>query len=114
MWPDDNYGYMKRVSNAAEQKRSGRSGVYYHLSYLGTPHDNLWIATTAPMLMYEELLKAYTAGADRYWLLNVGDIKPMEIEIQQFFDMAYDFASFTYDNANHYQARWLARHFGLH
>ena len=111
VWPDDNYGYMKRVSNTAEQKRSGRSGVYYHLSYLGTPHDNLWIATTAPMLMYEELLKAYTAGADRYWLLNVGDIKPMEIEMQHFFDMAFDFPTFTYDNANRYQAGWLAQLF---
>ena len=111
VWPDDNYGYMKRVSNEAEQKRSGRSGVYYHLSYLGTPHDNLWIATTAPMLMYEELLKAYTAGADRYWLLNVGDIKPMEIEMQQFFDMAYNFNAFSYDNVNRYQAEWLARTF---
>ena len=60
VWPDDNYGYMKRVSNPSEQKRKGGSGVYYHLSYLGTPHDNLWIATTAPMLMYEELLKAYS------------------------------------------------------
>ena len=111
VWPDDNYGYMKRVSNAEEQRRSGRAGVYYHLSYLGTPHDNLWIATTAPMLMYEELKKAYDAGADRYWLLNVGDIKPMEIEVQQFFDMAYDFASFSYDNVNDYQAQWLAKVF---
>ena len=111
VWPDDNYGYMKRVSNSKEQQRKGGSGVYYHLSYLGTPHDNLWIATTAPMLMYEELLKAYTAGADRYWLLNVGDIKPMEIEVQHFFDMAYDFASFNYDNVNRYQAEWLAKTF---
>ena len=113
VWPDDNYGYMKRVSNVTEQRRSGHSGVYYHLSYLGTPHDYLWISTTPPMLMYEELLKAYTAGADRYWLLNVGDIKPMEIEIQQFFDMAYDFKSFSYDNVNAYQARWLAKEFGV-
>jgi len=112
VWPDDNYGYMKRVSNADERKRGGRSGVYYHISYLGTPHDNLWIATTAPMLMYEELLKAYAAGGDRYWLLNVGDIKPMEIETQMFFDMAYDFASFTYDNVNDYQAAWLSSLFG--
>lgn len=112
VWPDDNYGYMKRVSNHEEQRRSGHSGVYYHLSYCGVPHDNLWIATTAPMLMYEELLKAYTAGADRYWLLNVGDIKPMEIETQMFMDMAYDFDSFSYDNANSYQAQWLAKVFG--
>jgi hypothetical protein len=108
VWPDDNYGYMKRVSNAEEQRRGGHSGVYYHISYLGTPHDNLWIATTAPMLMYEELLKAYTAGADRYWLLNVGDLKPMEIETQQFLDMAYDFQRFSYENVNSYQAEFLA------
>ncbi len=112
VWPDDNYGYMKRVSNANERQRSGGSGVYYHLSYLGTPHDNLWIATTAPMLMYEELKKAYDAGAQRYWLLNVGDIKPMEIEMQQFFDMAWNLTSFSYDNANRYQARWMATIFG--
>ena len=114
VWPDDNYGYMKRVSNAAEQKRSGRAGVYYHLSYCGVPHDNLWLATTAPMLMYEELKKAYDAGADRYWLLNVGDIKPMEIEMQQFFDMAYDFSAFSYDNVNSYQAKWLSSVFNTH
>ena len=111
VWPDDNYGYMKRVSNTVEQQRKGHSGVYYHLSYCGMPHDNLWISTTAPMLMYEELLKAYTAGADRYWLLNVGDIKPMEIEMQQFFDMAYDFKTFSYDNVNNYQAQWIAKVF---
>ncbi|MCQ2196408.1 MAG: glycosyl hydrolase 115 family protein [Bacteroidaceae bacterium] len=112
VWPDDNYGYMKRVSNSLERKRGGRSGVYYHLSYLGTPHDNLWIPSTAPMLMYEELLKAYQAGADRYWLLNVGDIKPLEVETQMFFDMAYDFKRFNYENANTYQAEWLAKVFG--
>ncbi len=112
VWPDDNYGYMKRVSNDKERRRSGGSGVYYHLSYLGTPHDNLWISTTAPMLMYEELLKAYTAGADRYWLLNVGDIKPMEVEMQHFFDMAWNLPAFTYDNVNRYQAAWLAKVFG--
>lgn len=112
VWPDDNYGYMKRVSNEAERQRKGGSGVYYHLSYLGTPHDNLWIATTAPALMYEELKKAYDAGADRYWLLNVGDIKPMEVEMQQFFSMAWNFDTFTYENVNRYQAQWLASVYG--
>lgn len=112
VWPDDNYGYMKRVSDAKERQRTGGAGVYYHLSYLGSPHDNLWIATTAPMLMYEELKKAYDAGARRYWLLNVGDIKPMEIEMQQFFDMAWRLDDFGYDNVNGYQAQWLDRVFG--
>ena len=112
VWPDDNYGYIKRVSNAKEQKRKGGSGVYYHLSYCGTPHDYLWLSTTAPQLMYEEMRKAYSAGADRYWLLNVGDIKPMEIETQMFMDMAWNFNVFSYQNANKYQAQWLASVFG--
>ncbi len=112
VWPDDNYGYMKRVSNAVEQQRKGAAGVYYHISYLGTPHDNLWIGTTAPALMYEELKKAYDAGANRYWLLNVGDIKPLEMEIQQFFDMAWDVKGFNYGNVNRHQAKWLANIYG--
>ena len=112
VWPDDNYGYMKRVSNSEEHMRSGGSGVYYHLSYLGTPHDNLWISTMAPVLMYEELKKAHDAGADRYWLLNVGDIKPMELDMQLFFSMAWDLPAFTYENVNSYQAQWLAGVYG--
>ena len=112
VWTDDNYGYMKRVPDAAERQRSGGNGVYYHLSYLGTPHDYLWVNTTPPMLMYSELKKAYDAGADRYWLLNVGDIKPMELGVQMFMDMAWDFDSFSYENANGYQAEWLASVFG--
>lgn len=112
VWTDDNYGYMKRVSNEEERKRSGGNGVYYHLSYLGAPHDYLWLNTTAPALMYEELKKAYDAGADRYWLLNVGDIKPMELGVQMFMDMAWKFDDFSYENANNYQAKWLASLFG--
>lgn len=112
VWVDDNYGYMKRVSDANERKRSGRAGVYYHLSYLGIPHDYLWLNTTAPTLMYEELKKSYDAGADRYWLLNVGDIKPMEMGMQTFFDMAWDFSSFDIHNVNNHQANMLAGIFG--
>ena len=112
VWPDDNYGYMKRVSNAEEKNRKGGSGVYYHLSYLGTPHDYLWVCTTPPVLMYEELMKAYEAGSDRYWLLNVGDIKPMELGMQTFFDLAWDVSAFNYENINSHQASWLASVFG--
>ena len=112
VWPDDNYGYMKRVSNEAERSRSGGAGVYYHLSYLGTPHDYLWVCTTPPVLMYEELLKAYKAGGDRYWLLNVGDIKPMELAVQEFFDMAWEMEAFDMERAKDYQAQWLAGVFG--
>lgn len=104
IWPDDNYGYLKSVSSPAERLRSGSSGVYYHTSYLGTPHDYLWLCTTPPAMMYTELKKAYDCGADRYWLLNVGDIKPAELDTQTFFDMAWDFGSFSHENVNRYQA----------
>ena len=113
VWVDDNYGYIKRLSNPEEQKRSGRSGVYYHTSYLGAPHDYLWLSTTPPVLMYEELKKAYDTGADRYWLLNVGDIKPMELAISTFFDMAWDLDKFNYDNINKYQATLMGDIFGV-
>ena len=112
VWVDDNYGYLKRVSNPEEQKRSGGSGVYYHLSYLGAPHDYLWQNTTPPVLMYEELKKAYDAGADRYWLLNVGDIKPMELGIQTFMDMAWNIHDFSFEKARTHQAQFLASLFG--
>ena len=112
VWPDDNYGYLKRVSNPEEQKRSGGSGVYYHVSYLGAPHDYLWIATTPPVLMYEELKKAYDNGADRYWLLNVGDIKPSELEMKTFFDMARDIDAYDIKSINRHQSEFLASIYG--
>lgn len=112
VWVDDNYGYMKRLSSPGERKRSGEAGVYYHLSYLGMPHDYLWLCTTAPVLMYEELKKAYDTGAKRYWLVNVGDIKPAELGIQTFLDFAWDVSSLDYTGINRYQSRFLARTFG--
>ena len=112
VWPDDNYGYIKRVSNPEEQKRSGGSGVYYHVSYLGAPHDYLWIATTPPVLMYEELKKAYDNGADRYWLLNVGDIKPSELAMKTFFDLARDIDKYDIKSINHHQSEFLASIYG--
>lgn len=113
IWPDDNYGYMKSVSSPAERLRSGSSGVYYHTSYLGTPHDYLWLCTTPPAMMYTELKKAYDCGADRYWLLNVGDIKPAELDTQTFFDMAWNFSGFSHENANRYQASLVSDWCGI-
>lgn len=112
VWADDNYGYMKQLSNETEQKRSGRSGVYYHASYLGIPHDYLWISSTIPDLMYEELHKAYKTGADRLWLLNAGDIKSCELPVTLFLQMAYSIDSFNYNNAPLFPAKWLAKQFG--
>ena len=112
VWSEDDFGYIKRLSNSEERKRSGRSGVYYHVSYWGPPKHYLWIATTPPALMYEELEKAYRATADRLWVVNVGDIKPEEYHITLFMDMAYDIERFNFDNINTHSVDFLCRMFG--
>lgn len=94
VWPDDNYGYIHRLNSEKEVTRPGRSGVYYHASYWGRPHDYLWLPSTHPSLVREEMIKAYESGADRLWVLNVGDIKPQEYNMQQFLDMAWNPAPF--------------------
>lgn len=112
IWPDDNYGYMKRLSSPDEQKRSGRSGVYYHASYLGRPHDHLWMHTQSPCHMYEELKKAYDLTADRIWLLNAGDIKSCEFGVDLFLAMAYDLESFDYQRVADFRTEWTSNLLG--
>jgi hypothetical protein len=89
-WTDDNYGYIRELPDAEEQARRGGSGVYYHVSYWGAPHDYLWLCTTSPALLQEELTKAYDHGVRKYWILNVGDLKPAEIDIDYFMQLATD------------------------
>lgn len=114
LWPDDNFGYIRQLSTPTEQKRSGRSGVYYHLSYYGAPHDYLWLSTNSPALISYEMTKAYQFGADRLWLVNVGDIKPNEMETEFFMDLAWDTAKWTPEKASYYSTEWASRTFGTH
>lgn len=112
MWCDDNYGYMTRLSDAAEQKRSGGSGIYYHLSYWGRPHDHLWLTTTQPGLIYNEMKTAYDHNARKIWLVNVHDPKVAGYDLELFLDMAWNINSVKANTINnHYQA-WLCRQFG--
>ncbi len=99
VWTDDNYGYIRRLSNEQEQKRSGGGGVYYHASYWGRPHDYLWVDSVHPALLREEMMKAYQANCAAIWILNVGDLKAIEYSTQLFMDMAYD-APFFEDASN--------------
>lgn len=94
VWPDDNYGYIQRLDNKQESERSGGSGVYYHISYWGRPHDYIWLCSTSPGLIREEMMKAYDMQARNLWVVNVGDIKPAEYDIQFFLDMAYNVTPF--------------------
>ena len=90
VWVDDNYGYIRRLSNPEEQKRSGGSGVYYHISYYGGPHSYCELNTTPPGLMYLELLKAWNNNTRDLWVLNVGDLKLMEVGVDYFARLAWD------------------------
>ncbi|PXY42443.1 glycosyl hydrolase [Flavobacterium cheongpyeongense] len=111
VWPDDNYGYIRRLSNEEEQKRTGGSGVYYHISYWGRPHDYLWLSTTQPGLIWYEMTKAYENGAKKMWIVNVGDIKPAEYNTELFLDLAWDINSIKSDGINQYLKNWTTREF---
>jgi hypothetical protein len=111
VWSDDNYGYLGRLSTPDEARRSGGAGIYYHISYWGRPHDYLWLATTHPGLIREEMGRAYDSGARREWILNVGDIKPGEYLTQYFLDLAFDAGTFQRLPRDHL-TDWLARQFG--
>lgn len=89
MWTDDNYGYIRQFPTAEERARKGGNGLYYHASYWGRPHDYLWLATLSPYLMEQQLTEAYNRGIQQMWILNVGDVKPAEFEIELFADLAW-------------------------
>lgn len=90
MWCDDNYGYITHTPTEAEMARKGGSGVYYHVSYWGRPHDYLWLGTFSPYLLYQQMRTAYDNGMRRIWILNVGDIKPAEYQTEMFMDLAWE------------------------
>ncbi|WP_421918745.1 glycosyl hydrolase 115 family protein [Marinifilum sp.] len=113
VWTDDNYGYIRQLSDPQEQTRSGGAGVYYHTSYWGRPHDYLWLNSTNPVLMWEEMKKAYEFQARNVWILNCGDIKPHEYNIELFLDMAWDMRSFDKsEGVKMHMSKWAAREFG--
>ncbi len=87
---DDNWGDVRRVPTAKERQRKGGWGLYYHVDYVGAPRNSKLINATPTQNMWEQLTLAYDYGIDRLWILNVGDLKPMEYQIQLFLDMAWN------------------------
>ncbi|MCL5129819.1 glycosyl hydrolase 115 family protein [Algibacter sp. L4_22] len=115
VWTDDNYGYIRQLSNPEEQKRPGGAGVYYHTSYWGRPHDYLWLNSTNPVLMWEEMSKAYQFQSRDIWILNCGDIKPHEYNIELFLDMAWNMDDFEKSSSvKSHMNNWATREFGSH
>ncbi|MDR7268968.1 hypothetical protein J2X20_001597 [Pelomonas saccharophila] len=112
VWPDDNFGYIRQFPDAAQAKRSGGSGVYYHLSYLGAPLSYLWLSTTPPALVAEEMGRAFDAGAQRLWMANAGDIKPHEVNLSHWFDLAWNPAAVRAQGQGGYLRELAQRWFG--
>lgn len=112
MWCDDNYGYIRHFPTAEERRRQGGNGVYYHVSYWGRPHDYLWLGTFSPALLYQQMTTAYDQGIQKIWILNVGDIKPAEYQIELFMDMAWDMKSVRQIGCTQHLRQFLEREFG--
>ncbi len=112
MWCDDNYGYIRHFPDEKELTRSGGHGIYYHVSYWGRPHDYLWLGTASPGLLYQQMKLAYEKGIRQMWILNVGDIKPSEYQIELFLDMAWDIEHVIAETPSSHLKNFLQREFG--
>ena len=112
MWCDDNYGYIRHFPTAVERARKGGNGVYYHVSYWGRPHDYLWLGTMSPSLIYQQMKLAYDQGIQKMWILNVGDIKPAEYQIELFMDMAWNLDKVSSEGVTVHLKHWLERELG--
>lgn len=112
MWCDDNYGYIRHFPTPAERKRSGGNGIYYHVSYWGRPHDYLWLGTFSPYLLHQQMQMAYDKGIRKMWILNVGDIKPAEYQLELFMDMAWNIRRVTQEGVDAHLLQFLTREFG--
>jgi len=112
IWCDDNYGYIRHFPTAEERARKGGNGIYYHVSYWGRPHDYLWLGTLSPYLLHQQMKLAYDRGIQKMWVLNVGDIKPAEYQIELFLDMAWNIDEVNEIGVTAHLKSWLEREFG--
>ncbi len=109
---DDNWGNVRRLPTAEEKKRKGGWGLYYHVDYVGAPRNSKWINVTPIQNMWEQLQLAYNGGIQKLWILNVGDLKPMEYPIQLFMDMAWNPTRYLVSNLLDHPRAFCAECFG--
>ena len=112
LWSDDNWGNLRRLPTAEERKRSGGAGIYYHFDYVGDPRSYKWLNTYSITKVREQMHLAVEYGADRVWIVNVGDLKPMEFPIEFFLTMARDPSRWGKDDLEAYTTAWAEREFG--
>lgn len=109
---DDNWGNLRRTPSASERNRKGGWGLYYHVDYVGAPRNSKWLNATPVQNMWEQLTLASQSGIDRLWILNVGDLKPMEYPIQLFMDMAWNPKAYTAATLNNHTLNFCKSLFG--
>ena len=113
LWADDNWGNNRRLPLANETSRSGGAGIYYHFDYVGGPRSYKWINTVQLSRTSEQMHMAYARQADRIWIVNVGDLKPLEVPISHFLDLAYDAGGhWDVDSTERWVKSWVVREFG--
>jgi hypothetical protein len=112
LWSDDNWGNIRRLPTADERKRSGGAGIYYHFDYVGDPRSYKWLNTYSIAKVWEQMNLASAYGANRIWIVNVGDLKPMEFPIEFFLTLARNPERWGKDNLREYTELWAQREFG--
>lgn len=109
---DDNWGNIRKLPRPDDKPRAGGYGIYYHFDYVGGPRNYKWLNTCPLPAVWEQMNMAYEHGVDRIWLVNVGDLKPMELPISFFFDYAWNPDQFSKDRLPEYTLNWAAEQFG--
>ncbi len=109
---DDNWGNVRRLPNPAERNHPGGWGMYYHVDYVGAPRNSKWLNVTPIQNMWEQLSLTYQYGVDKLWVLNVGDLKPMEYPITLFLDLAWNPEAYTAANLLDHPRLFCAQQFG--
>ncbi len=112
LWCDDNWGNIRRLPTEQERKRAGGAGIYYHFDYVGDPRNYKWLNTNPIQKVWEQMHLAVQYGADRIWIVNVGDLKPMEFPIEFFLTMAREPELWGKDKLDAYTEAWATREFG--
>src|SRR6266481_4092975 len=106
LWCDDNWGNIRRLPTPEERKRSGGAGVYYHFDYVGDPRSYKWLNTIPIAKVWEQMNLAYHYGTDRIWIVNVGDLKPMELPIEFFLRFAWEPDRWPKEKISEYAHLW--------
>jgi Glycosyl hydrolase family 115/Gylcosyl hydrolase family 115 C-terminal domain/Viral BACON domain len=112
LWCDDNWGNIRRLPTPEERKRSGGAGIYYHFDYVGGPRNYKWLNTTPISKVWEQMNMAYQYGADRIWIVNVGDLKPLEFPMEFFLRFAWAPNRWPKEKISEYTRLWAEREFG--